>query len=118
LDTQTGYVRDFLRFIGVSDVEFVYAEGLSISPQIKEAGLARRWRDRASCRLRASGQRSCDMAQSTRFQPESRMITRSLVDVIESIATSDGAGVQLRRSVGSRRGLYVIPSDARRVLFG
>jgi FMN-dependent NADH-azoreductase len=23
LDTQTGYVRDFLRFIGVSDVEFV-----------------------------------------------------------------------------------------------
>jgi FMN-dependent NADH-azoreductase len=41
LDTQTGYVRDFLRFIGVSDVEFVYAEGLSISPQIKEAGLAK-----------------------------------------------------------------------------
>jgi len=37
------------------------------------------------------------------------MITRSLVDVIESIATSDGAGVQLRRSVGSRRGLYVDP---------
>jgi redox-sensitive bicupin YhaK (pirin superfamily) len=37
------------------------------------------------------------------------MITRSLVDVIESIATSDGAGVQLRRSVGSRRGLYVAP---------
>ncbi len=41
LDTQTGYVRDFLRFIGISDVEFVYAEGLAINPQSKEAGLAR-----------------------------------------------------------------------------
>jgi FMN-dependent NADH-azoreductase len=41
LDTQTSYVRDFLRFLGVTDVEFVYAEGLAISPQSKEAGLAR-----------------------------------------------------------------------------
>ena len=41
LDTQTGYVRDFLRFIGITDVIFVYAEGLAISPQSKEAGLAR-----------------------------------------------------------------------------
>lgn len=41
LDTQTGYVRDFLRFIGISDVSFVYAEGLAISPQSKEAGLAK-----------------------------------------------------------------------------
>ena len=41
LDTQTAYVRDFLRFIGMTDVEFVYAEGLAISPQSKEAGLAR-----------------------------------------------------------------------------
>lgn len=41
LDTQTGYVRDILRFIGLSDVEFVYAEGLNISPQSKEAGLAK-----------------------------------------------------------------------------
>jgi FMN-dependent NADH-azoreductase len=40
LDTQTGYVRDFLRFIGMTDVEFVYAEGLAISPQSKEASLA------------------------------------------------------------------------------
>src|SRR6185369_13697327 len=28
LDTQTAYVRDFLRFLGIADVEFVYAEGL------------------------------------------------------------------------------------------
>ena len=41
LDTQTGYVRDFLRFIGISDVNFVYAEGLAMSPQSKEAGLAK-----------------------------------------------------------------------------
>lgn len=41
LDTQTSYVRDFLRFLGMSDVEFVYAEGLAISAQSKEAGLAR-----------------------------------------------------------------------------
>ena len=41
LDTQTGYVRDFLRFLGITDVNFVYAEGLAISPQSKEAGLAK-----------------------------------------------------------------------------
>jgi len=40
LDTQTGYVRDFLRFIGIEQIEFVYAEGLSISPDSKAAGLA------------------------------------------------------------------------------
>ncbi len=41
LDTQTGYVRDFLRFIGISDVTFVYAEGLAMSAHSKEAGLAK-----------------------------------------------------------------------------
>jgi FMN-dependent NADH-azoreductase len=41
LDTQTSYVRDFLRFLGIVDVEFVYAEGLNISPESKEAGLAK-----------------------------------------------------------------------------
>jgi FMN-dependent NADH-azoreductase len=41
LDTQTNYVRDFLRFIGMTDVEFIYAEGLAISMQSKEAGLAK-----------------------------------------------------------------------------
>ncbi len=38
-DTQTAYVRDFLRFIGIDDVEFVYAEGLAINEQSKQAGL-------------------------------------------------------------------------------
>jgi FMN-dependent NADH-azoreductase len=41
MDTQTSYVRDFLRFLGMVDVEFVYAEGLAISPESKEAGLAK-----------------------------------------------------------------------------
>lgn len=40
-DTQTGYVRDFLRFIGMDDVEFVYAEGLAMGEQSKQAGLAK-----------------------------------------------------------------------------
>ena len=37
----TGYVRDFLAFIGITDVECIYAEGLAISPASKDAGLAR-----------------------------------------------------------------------------
>jgi FMN-dependent NADH-azoreductase len=40
LDTQTGYVRDFLTFIGISDIEFVYAEGLAMGPEPKAAALA------------------------------------------------------------------------------
>jgi len=30
LDLETGYVRQFLAFIGIDDVEFIYAEGLAI----------------------------------------------------------------------------------------
>jgi len=37
------------------------------------------------------------------------MSTRTLVHVIESKPTSDGAGVKLRRSLGSQRGLHVDP---------
>src|SRR5271166_1704282 len=37
------------------------------------------------------------------------MTTRTLVQLIPSTPTSDGAGVKLRRSLGSRRGLYVDP---------
>lgn len=39
-DTQTEYVRNFLGFIGITDVEFVYAEGLNMGEQSKAAGLA------------------------------------------------------------------------------
>jgi FMN-dependent NADH-azoreductase len=37
----TTYVRDFLAFLGITDVERIYAEGLAISPASREAGLAK-----------------------------------------------------------------------------
>jgi FMN-dependent NADH-azoreductase len=40
LDTQTPYVRNFLALLGITDVEFVYAEGLAISDASKQAALA------------------------------------------------------------------------------
>jgi len=40
LDTQSAYVRDFLRFIGIDDVEFVHAEGLNMGVERKEQGLS------------------------------------------------------------------------------
>ena len=40
-DTQTAYVRDFLAFLGITDVEFVYAEGLAISEASKADSLAK-----------------------------------------------------------------------------
>lgn len=39
-DTQTPYVRDFLSFIGIGDVEFVYAEGLAMGDAPREKALA------------------------------------------------------------------------------
>src|ERR1700694_4928715 len=41
LDTQTSYVRDFLRFLGIDDVEFVYAEGLAMGDAAKSEALAK-----------------------------------------------------------------------------
>jgi FMN-dependent NADH-azoreductase len=41
LDTQTAYVRDMLRFLGIDDVEFVYAEGLAIGAEQKAAALSK-----------------------------------------------------------------------------
>lgn len=35
------YARNFLRFLGMSEVELVYAEGLAISPTAKEKTLAK-----------------------------------------------------------------------------
>jgi len=40
-DSQTAYVRDFLGFIGITDVEFVYAEGLNMGDESKSAALAK-----------------------------------------------------------------------------
>ena len=39
-DTQTSYVRQFLGFIGLGDVEFVYAEGLAIDEATRNAAIA------------------------------------------------------------------------------
>lgn len=38
-DLQTAYVRQFLGFIGIDDVEFVYAEGLALGPDHRQAAL-------------------------------------------------------------------------------
>lgn len=38
LDTATDYMRNILGFIGITDVEFVYAEGLAMGEESKAAG--------------------------------------------------------------------------------
>ena len=39
-DTQTTYLRDILGFLGMDDVEFVYAEGLAVGAEQKRVALA------------------------------------------------------------------------------
>jgi FMN-dependent NADH-azoreductase len=39
-DTQTPYLRQFLSFIGITDVQFVYAEGLALGADAREKSLA------------------------------------------------------------------------------
>lgn len=39
LDTQTAYVQNFLAFLGMTDVEFVYAEGLAVSEDSRASAL-------------------------------------------------------------------------------
>jgi FMN-dependent NADH-azoreductase len=39
-DTQTAYVRNFLGFLGISDIEFVYAEGLATGEAARADSLA------------------------------------------------------------------------------
>ena len=38
-DSQTTYVRDFLAFLGIDDVEFVYAEGLAMGAEQQKKAL-------------------------------------------------------------------------------
>jgi FMN-dependent NADH-azoreductase len=40
-DTQSGFVRTFLGFVGLTDIEFVYAEGLAIDEASRSESLAR-----------------------------------------------------------------------------
>ena len=39
-DTQSQYLRDFLAFLGITDVEFVYAEGMAMGPEPRAKALA------------------------------------------------------------------------------
>lgn len=39
-DMQSAYVRQFLGFIGIRDVEFVYAEGLAFGPEQREQAIS------------------------------------------------------------------------------
>jgi len=39
-DLQSAYVRQFLGFLGIADVEFIYAEGLSLGPESRAAAIA------------------------------------------------------------------------------
>jgi FMN-dependent NADH-azoreductase len=41
LDTQTPYLRNVLTFLGISDVEFVFAEGLAMGTAAKEQAVAK-----------------------------------------------------------------------------
>jgi FMN-dependent NADH-azoreductase len=40
-DTQVPYLRAVLGFLGMTDIEFIYAEGLNMGPEAEAAGLAR-----------------------------------------------------------------------------
>lgn len=44
-DTQTPYVEQFLSFIGLSDIEWIYAEGLKVSPEAAERSLGAAFRE-------------------------------------------------------------------------
>jgi len=39
MDTQTDYIRQFLGFLGIIDIEFIYAEGLNMGDANKETAL-------------------------------------------------------------------------------
>ena len=39
-DTQVPYLRNVLAFLGMTDVEFIYAEGLAMGAEAEQAALA------------------------------------------------------------------------------
>lgn len=39
MEHQTGFVKQFLNFVGIDDIEFIYAEGLAMGDASREAGL-------------------------------------------------------------------------------
>jgi redox-sensitive bicupin YhaK (pirin superfamily) len=59
--------------------------------------------------MEAGGLTRLCLLTSDIWQLELNMTTRTVRQIIQSIATSDGAGVKLRRSIGQSRGLYHDP---------
>ncbi|MFA6614900.1 MAG: NAD(P)H-dependent oxidoreductase [Hydrogenophaga sp.] len=47
-DTQTPYFKAWLKFVGIEDVQFVYAEGLNMGDEANKAGFATAEQDLAS----------------------------------------------------------------------
>jgi hypothetical protein len=41
IDTQTAYLRSVLTFLGMSNVEFVFAEGLALAPAANEQAVTK-----------------------------------------------------------------------------
>ena len=58
-DTQTPYIRAFLSFIGMSDIEFLYAEGLAVSEASKQQSMERA---RAAVDRLAEAEREAELA--------------------------------------------------------
>jgi FMN-dependent NADH-azoreductase len=53
-DVQTAFVSTFLNFVGISDITFVYAEGLAISAESKASAMAQAQREIARIAERAA----------------------------------------------------------------
>ncbi len=85
LDTKTGFMRTVFAFLGIEDTQFVYAEGTTIGNESLDASIqgARLNRDLGT------------------HHKETFMTHQTLARTIQSVATSDGAGVKLRRSIGT-----------------
>ena len=47
-DTQTPYFKAWLKFVGIEDVQFIYAEGLNMGEEACKAGFATAEQDLAS----------------------------------------------------------------------
>ena len=88
-DTQTPYVRDFLSFLGMDDVEFVYAEGLALGDDHQKKALDRAPRgDRSADRAAAAG--------CLKFQPASGPAPNRARRSIPASKASNCARIALR----------------------
>jgi len=73
-DTQTPYLRQFLEFIGITDLHFVHAEGLALGEDAREQSLAKARQTAAKLRavphrLRRAGGRGSTSSRARRATP-------------------------------------------------